>query len=391
MSIPMSKPDITAVERAVVEDVLSTPTLALGPCLALFERKVAQYAGARHGVAVSSGTAGLHLCMIAAGVGEGDLVVTTPFSFIASANCILYVRARPMFVDIRPDTLTIDAERVAHEVDAYVRRGQPQGRLRAIIPVHVFGQPADMDPLLEVAERHGLVVIEDACEAIGAAYHERPVGSLAHAGVFGFYPNKQMTTGEGGMIVTESGVWDGLFRSLRNQGRDVFDGWLNHTRLGFNYRLDELSAALGLAQIDRLDGILRRRARVAGWYHKRLATLAGISLPSRAPWTTRVSWFVYVIRLMRPSMRDAVIRALAARGVPARPYFPPIHLQPFYRTQFGFRPGDFPHSEAAGESCLALPFFSTMREEEVDVVCGALREVLEQVAIRGSSPQRGLS
>ena len=374
MRIPMCEPDITAAEREAVDEVLRGTTLSIGPRLELFERRIAAYVGARHAAGVSSGTAGLHLCMLAAAVGEYDLVLTTPFSFVASANAIMYVRARPVFVDIEPNALTIDPQRLADTARVVSRRHGR--RLKAILPVHVFGQTADMDPILEIAERHGLAVIEDACEAIGATYKGRPAGTIGDAGVFAFYPNKQMTTGEGGMVVTNHHGWDALFRSLRNQGRDVFDGWLAHSRLGYNYRLDELSAALGAVQAQRLDELLEKRARVAAWYEERLASLEGVERPGPAAWTTRMSWFVYVVRLAPRHDRDRLIRELEARGVPARPYFPPIHLQPFYRGRFGLRPGDFPVTEAAGASCLALPFFGTMREEQVDYVCGALAEAL---------------
>ena len=374
MRIPMCEPDITAAEREAVDEVLRGTTLSIGPRLELFERRIAAYVGARHAAGVSSGTAGLHLCMLAAGVGEYDLVLTTPFSFVASANAIMYVRARPVFVDIEPNALTIDPQRLADTARVVSRRHGR--RLKAILPVHVFGQTADMDPILEIAERHGLAVIEDACEAIGATYKGRPAGTIGDAGAFAFYPNKQMTTGEGGMVVTNHHGWDALFRSLRNQGRDVFDGWLAHSRLGYNYRLDELSAALGAVQAERLDELLAKRARVAAWYEERLASLEGVERPGPAAWTTRMSWFVYVVRLAPRHDRDRLIRELEARGVPARPYFPPIHLQPFYRGRFGLRPGDFPVTEAAGASCLALPFFGTMREEQVDYVCGVLAEAL---------------
>ena len=374
----MCEPDLTEAERAAVQEVLRTPILSLGPQLDLFERKLAARVGARHAVGVSSGTAGLHLCMLAAGVGEGDLVLTTPFSFVASANCILYVHGTPVFVDVDPATLTIDPDALARKARSLARRG----RLKAILPVHIFGQPADMEPILEIARRFGLAVIEDACEAIGATYKGRAVGSLGDAGVFAFYPNKVITTGEGGMIVTHDPAWDALFRSLRNQGRDVFDGWLTHSRLGYNYRLDELSATLGVVQVERLDELLCRRERVAGWYAERLQRLEGIVLPTLASWTTRMSWFVYVIRLEAAAERDRVIRELARRGIPARPYFPPIHLQPFYRQRFGFAPGSFPVAEAAGGACLALPFSGMMREEQVDVVCGELGEVLAPTALR---------
>jgi dTDP-4-amino-4,6-dideoxygalactose transaminase len=372
----MCAPDITAAERAAVLEVLDTTTLSIGPKLDLFERRLAEYTGAPYAAGVSSGTAGLHLALLAAGVGEGDLVITTPFSFVASANCALYVGARPVFVDIDARTLNMDPDALARTA-AELARGR-EGRPKAIIPVHVFGQPADMDPIMAVARKHGLAVIEDACEAIGATYKGRAAGTLGDAGVFAFYPNKMMTTGEGGMLVTANREWDALVRSLRNQGRDVFDGWLAHSRLGYNYRLDELSAALGAVQVARLDELLAKRARVAGWYDERLEHVEGIMLPRLASSTTRMSWFVYVVRLAAGGGRDRVIGELEQRGIPARPYFPPIHLQPFYRAEFGFRHGDFPEAEAAGETCLALPFSGVMREEQVEHVCAALTEILER-------------
>jgi len=248
--------------------------------------------------------------------------------------------------------------------------------MRAVMPVHAFGQPCDMDPILATAAEHGLAVIEDACEAIGAEYKGRPAGTLGDAAVFAFYPNKQITTGEGGMIVTGRDDWEPLFRSLRNQGRDVFDAWLNHTRLGYNYRLDELSAALGAAQMGRIDELLARRARVAAWYDERLAGLAGVERPAVAPAVTRMSWFVYVVRVTAPAGRDAVMARLAEAGVPSRPYFTPIHLQPFYRRRFGYEPGDFPVTEELGAISLALPFSGVMSEEQVDYVCAQLRLAL---------------
>ncbi len=377
MRVPMCAPSIGAAEREAVLDVLSTSVLALGPRLEAFEQALAARIGAAHGVGVNSGTSGLHLAMIAAGVGEGDLVLTTPYSFVASANCVLYERATPWFVDVEPDTMTLDPSRLALELAKLERRGQ---RVKAILPVHVFGQPCDMDPILELARRHGAAVIEDACEAIGSTYKGRTVGALGDAGVFAFYPNKQMTTGEGGMIVTDRPDWNDLFRSLRNQGRDVFDGWLEHSRLGYNYRLDELSAALGLAQLDRLETLLAARERVAAWYDARLAGHAWLTLPQIAPWTTRTSWFVYVVRLASRALRDRVMTVLGERDIPARQYFPPIHLQRFYRERFGFQPGDFPVAEAAGDTCLALPFFADMRIEQVDEVCGELLAILEEEA-----------
>ena len=382
--IPMSSPDITPAETEAVTQVLRTPYLSIGPCLSEFEARCAAYVGTRHAVGVSSGTAGLHLSLIVAGVEEGSLVLTTPFSFVASSNVILYERAIPIFVDVQEETGNIAPDLVAEAASDLDRGGEAAkgwlprniaysvadgGRLRALLPVHAFGQPADMDPLLAVARRHGLAVIEDACEAIGAEYKGRKAGSLGDGGVFAFYPNKQMTTGEGGMIVTNHDEWDALFRSLRNQGRDVFDAWLNHSRLGYNYRLDEMSAALGLAQIGRLEELLAKRERVAGWYNERLCDAPGIQIPRLAPTTTRMSWFVYVIRLAPEIDRNGVIAALEQEGIPSRPYFTPIHLQPFYSQRFGYRRGDFPVAERLSNHSLALPFSSVMVEEQVDYVC----------------------
>jgi len=385
----MSSPDLTAADIAAVNQVLQTRYLSLGPRIGAFEDAFAAYVGAGHAVGVNSGTAGLHLAVIAAGVREGDLVITTPFSFISSANCILFERAVPVFVDIDPQTLNIDPALVARAAEDLARGGDAARRwlppamrdldpasraLRAILPVDAFGQPADYDPIRATAERHGLMIVEDACEAIGAQYKGRKAGTLGDVGVFAFYPNKQMTTGEGGMLVTDREDWDALFRSLRNQGRDVFDAWLNHTRLGYNYRLDEMSAALGLSQLERIEELLAKRERVAEWYNQRLAGVEGVQVPHIAPTTTRMSWFVYVVRVAPEIGRDRVMEALKARGVPSRPYFTPIHLQPFYVQKFGFRRGDFPVTEAAGDTCLALPFSGVMTEGQVGRVCDVLLE-----------------
>lgn len=387
LNIPMSSPDLTDLEIHAINGVLQTPYLSLGPQVDAFEKACAHYIGAQYAVAVNSGTSGLHLCVIAAGVGEGDFVITTPFSFVASANCVLYERAVPIFVDVDPLTGNIDpalvaacAQDLCHGGQAASRwlppalRSQPyssraSGRLKALLPVHAFGQPADLDPLLEVAHQHDLVIIEDACEAIGAQYKERSVGAMGAAGVFAFYPNKQMTTGEGGLIVTNEQTWNNLFRSLRNQGRDVFDAWLNHTRLGYNYRMDEMSAALGLEQIGRIDELLEKRQQVAGWYTQRLSDCPWLITPQLASTTTRMSWFVYVIRLKSPARRDSIMSALATHGIPSRPYFTPIHLQPFYCEKFGYQRGDFPVTEALGDISLALPFSGVMTESQVDYVC----------------------
>lgn len=365
MHIPMSSPDITAAEIAAVNAVLSTRWLSMGPKIDEFEQAFAAQLGIRHAIGVNSGTSGLHLAMIAAGISDGDEVITPSFSFIASANCVLYERGKPVFVDIDPLTGNIDPSRIAEAITE---------RTKAIIPVHAFGQPADMDPILAIARERNLCVIEDACEAIGAEYKGRRAGTLADAAVFAFYPNKQMTTGEGGMIVTDNAAWAGLFNSLRNQGRDVFDGWLNHTRLGYNYRMDEMSAALGLAQLKRIEELLEKRAQVAAWYNERIDEIPGLEKPYIAPTTTRMSWFVYVIRCGDGIDRNRLIEYLKEQGVPSRAYFTPIHLQPFYQQQFGWQRGDLPITEKAGDTFLALPFSGVMTEEQVEYVCEMLRE-----------------
>ncbi|MGH9373115.1 MAG: DegT/DnrJ/EryC1/StrS family aminotransferase [Vicinamibacterales bacterium] len=398
-AVPMSGADVTDAEVAAVVGVLRSGCLSIGPRTDEFERQVAALTGAKHAVAVSSGTAGLHLAVIAAGVESGDLVLTTPFSFVASANCVLYERAIPIFVDVDPVTGNIDpdlVERVARDLRAGgearerwlppARRGliPPTARLKAIVPVHAFGQPADMDPLVDVARASDVALIEDACEAIGSTYKFRPVGAIGDAGVFAFYPNKQMTTGEGGVIVTNRDAWASLFRSLRNQGRDTMDAWLRHERLGFNYRMDELSAALGTAQLSRFEALVGARDTVAGWYRDRLAGVPGVELPAVVPSTTRMSWFAYVVRLAGVN-REKVIRGLAEHGIPSRTYFNPIHLQPFYAGLFGYRRGDFPVTEALGDRCLALPFSATLTEAQVDRVCDALTGLVAQHSELGGS------
>lgn len=372
MQIPMSSPDIAQPEIDAVNEVLRTPYLSIGPQITRFEEKFAAYVGTNYGIGVNSGTSGLHLTMIAADVKDGDEVITPSFSFIASANCVLYERGKPVFVDIDPLTANLDPEAVKAAIT---------DRTRAIIAVHAFGQPADMDPILEIAAQHNLYVIEDACEAIGAEYKGRKAGTLADAAVFAFYPNKQMTTGEGGMIVTSKQEWADLFRSLRNQGRDVFDAWLNHTRLGYNYRLDEMSAALGFVQLQRIEELLAKRVRVAEWYNERIDQLEGLQRPYIAGTTTRMSWFVYVVRCGEDVSRNDLMAYLAEHGIPSRPYFTPIHLQPFYQ-QFGWHRGDLPNTEHAGDTYLALPFSGVMTEDQVDYVCEHLRSGLAEPATR---------
>jgi len=402
MNIPMSSPELTETEMRAVTKTLLTGRLSLGPQLEAFEKAMASYVGSKYAIGVNSGTAGLHLAVIAAGVGEKDLVITTPFSFIASANVILYERAIPIFVDVDSKTGNINPELIAEALDDMngvsenasrwlppALRGGPLSitprKIKAILPVHAFGQPADIDSILALASQFHVTMIEDACEALGSEYKHRKVGSRAHCGVFAFYPNKQITTGEGGMIVTDDGEWDGLFRSLRNQGRDIFDAWLNHSRLGYNYRLDEMSAALGAAQMSRIEELLTKREKVASWYNARLKDADGVKIPYVAPSTTRMSWFVYVIQLDAKINRCEVMNELESRGIPSRPYFSPIHLQPFYMEKFGYKKGDFPVTEYLGEASLALPFSGLMTETQVDYVCEHLIKILHKLRSGGKN------
>ncbi|MFM8319287.1 MAG: DegT/DnrJ/EryC1/StrS family aminotransferase [Chloroflexota bacterium] len=386
--IPMSSPDITAAEQEAVAAVLRTPNLSMGGQISAFEDTFTALTGRRHAIGVNSGTAGLHLCVLAAGIEEGDLVITTPFSFVASTNVLLFQRAIPVFVDVDPRTGNIDpnlVEQAAEDLQrggAAERRWLPRrgaerpGPLKALLPVDVFGQPADLDRLCDTAGRRGLKLIEDSCEALGATYKGRQAGTQGHSGVFAFYPNKQITTGEGGMVVTDDDQAAAMMRALRNQGRAPGDTWLSHTYLGYNYRLDELSAALGRVQMSRLDQLLERRRQTAAWYAERLAHIPGIECPQVTADTTRMSWFVYVVRFAPGIDRDRVARELDARGIPARPYFIPIHLQPYMVERFGYQPGDFPVTEDLGSRGLAIPFSGVMSEAQVERVCQELARVV---------------
>ncbi len=385
MKVPMSSPDLTDAEREAVAAVLNTRTLSIGPEIVAFEEAIAKLAGCRHAIAVSSGTAALHLCVRAAGIQEGDLVITTPFSFVASANVLLYERAVPVFVDVDPITGNLDPEQVEAAVaalhageDGWLPRKNAGngGKLRAILTVDVFGQPADYGRLLPVAEEYGLNLIEDSSEALGAYYNGQPAGSFGDAGVFAFYPNKQLTTGEGGMVVTDRDDWADWARALRNQGRAVGDAWLEHTFPGYNYRIDEMSAALGRVQASRFPELLSKRARVANWYEQALANVTGVELPTIVPTTTQMSWFVYVVRLDPAIDRELVIKELEQEGIPSRAYFEPIHLQPYMMEIHGDQAGDFPVTEDLGSRSLALPFSGVMTEEQVGVVSEALKRTV---------------
>lgn len=370
-NIPLSSPSITDADIQAVLEVLQTPTLSIGPKVRAFEAAVAEYTGVSDAVAVNSGTSGLHISLAAAGVTAGDEVITSPFSFVASANVAIYQGARPVFVDIEPDTLNIDPTRIEAAITE---------RTKAIVPVDIFGQPCDIESIAAITRQYNLAIIQDACEAIGAERNGQRVGShpdVASA-VFAFYPNKQMTTGEGGIVVTNDTDFARVLRSMTNQGRDDAGTWMNHVRLGYNYRMDEMSAALGLSQVSRLDAILSQRDQVAKWYSERFASLENVTSPHIAPETDRMSWFVYVIQLAEGIDRDAIISRLEERGVPARPYFVPIHLQPYYREKFGHREGEFPVTEAISRTTLAIPFFTNMTEDQVDYVVDQIRALVGQ-------------
>lgn len=366
--MPLARPEVGQRELQLVGEVLASGRLSLGPMLSRFEREFAQQIGDVHAVAVSSGTAGLHLAIRACGVAPGDEVITTPFSFISSANVMLFEQAKPVFVDIDPVTLNIDQKLIA---------GAVTDKSRGILPVHIFGYPIDIQAVGAIAADHDLWVVEDACEALGARHADgKPVGSSGNLAVYGFYPNKQMTTGEGGMVTAPTAELAGLVSSERNQGRAPDMGWLDHNRLGFNYRMSDVSAAIGVAQLERLDAMLNRRSEIAGWYREELAGQADLTLPCEDLGGVKRSWFVFVVQVAEDADRDATIERLRERGVAAKPYLPAIHLQPFYREQFGYGPGDFPVTESIAARSIALPFYTALEREDVARVAHTLGQSL---------------
>lgn len=349
-------------------EVLRSGHLSLGPRVATFEGLFAEFVGARFASAVSSGTAGLHLALRAVGVGDGDEVITSPFSFVASANVALYERARPVFADIDPVTLNLDPAAAAAAVTE---------RTRALLPVHVFGYPADMPAFEGLAARHGLGIVEDACEALGAVHADgHAVGARGNPAVFGFYANKQITTGEGGMVTLDDGETKARIDSERNQGRAPDMGWLDHDRLGFNYRLSDIACAVGIGQMARLEGMLEGRALVARYYREALAGIEGLELPCEDVGGNRRGWFVFVVQLPRGTDRDETVRKLAEVGIQSKPYLPAIHLMSFYRERFGYREGEFPVCEDVAARSLALPFHPELGEGEVERVAEALRAAI---------------
>jgi perosamine synthetase len=364
--IPLAQPVLGPEEEAAVIEVLRSGQLSLGPRVPAFEQAFAAWLGAEHACAVASGTAGLHLGLRAVGVSDGDEVVTSPFSFVASANAVLFERARPVFADIDARTLNLDPDAAAAAVTE---------RTAALLPVHIFGYPAD----LPAFERMGLPIVEDACEALGAVHGDGVrVGARGHPSAFGFYANKQLTTGEGGMVTLADAAMKERIDSERNQGRAPDMGWLDHDRLGFNYRLTDIACALGHAQLARLDGMLADRARVAGSYREALAGVEGLGLPCADAGGDRRGWFVFVVQVPGGRDRDQVIHALRLRGVQCKPYLPAIHLMSFYRERFGHREGEFPVCEDVAARSVALPFFPAMTESQVERVAAALAEAVGQ-------------
>ncbi|QQG46229.1 MAG: DegT/DnrJ/EryC1/StrS family aminotransferase [Candidatus Niyogibacteria bacterium] len=369
MKYPIAKPYFDNEEEKLVLEVLRSGTLSIGSKAKEFEKKFAEVLGVKYACAVSSGTAALHLALIAAGIKEGDEIITSPFSFVASSNAILYVNAIPVFADIDPITFNISPAEIEKKLTP---------KTKAILPVHIFGQSCDMQPIMALAKKHNLKVIEDACESITAGHKGRKTGTFGEAAAFSFYPNKQMTTGEGGMIVTDNKVIDGLCRSLRNQGRAENMQWLDHERLGYNYRMPEMAAALGIAQFKKLPKVIEERRKIAGWYSEELKKYADIiDAPRTHPDNTHV-WFVYVARIKNFKIRrDEVIKKLAELGISTKPYLPSIHLFNFYRDKFGFKEGDFPVSERVSSSSIALPFYIGLDRKDIKYICQKLAEVVK--------------
>ncbi|MFH1614008.1 MAG: DegT/DnrJ/EryC1/StrS family aminotransferase [Planctomycetota bacterium] len=371
VSIPLSRPDITQKEIDAVTEVLRSGQLALGPRMRQFEQQFAEYIGRKRAVAVNSGTSGLSLCMQAMNIGPGDEVITTPFTFIASSNCIMMTGAKPVFVDIDPVTLNIDPAKIREKITE---------KTRAIEPVEVFGNPAGIDHICEVADKNNLAVVEDCCEGFGSALNGRMVGTFGKMSVFAFYPNKQITTGEGGLILTDDDDLADLCISLRNQGR-AGGGWLGHARLGYNYRLSDINCALGVVQLSRADEIKAKRKQVAKWYRQLLADEDRIILPTEGPGCD-VNWFVFVIRLSErytAEQRNTVLKSMAEKGIQVSNYFPPVYLQPFMVEKYGYKHGDFPIADSVGERTIAIPFYNNLNKNQIQTVCDTLRKCLDSL------------
>ena len=372
MQIKLSSPDITEKEIQAVCEVLRTTDLSMGPKLGEFEDAFCAYTHRKRAVAVNSGTSGLFLCLLSLGIGPDDEVITTPFTFIASATSIMMVGAKPVFVDIDPATLNIDPQRIEEKITA---------KTKAILPVEVFGNPQGIDKVCEIAKKHGLAVIEDSCEALGSQLNGKKAGTFGDFGLFAFYPNKQITTGEGGIILTDNDDLADMCVSLRNQGRGKNSGWLGHERLGYNFRLSDINCAIGIVQLSRIDEIKAKRSQVAAWYQQLLENESRLIVPSQAEGCD-LSWFVFVVRLREGytiSDRNKIIDLLKTSGIQASNYFPPVHLQPFIAKKLGIKDGDFPKTELVSKTTIALPFYSNLSQNEVRGVCNAITGILDKI------------
>ncbi|OQY07912.1 MAG: polysaccharide biosynthesis protein [Planctomycetales bacterium 4572_13] len=372
MKVNLARPDITEAEIEAVCEVLRTPNLSLGPKLREFERAFEQYIGVKHAIAVNSGTSGLFLCAKAMGWGPGDEILVTPFTFICSVTVPMMVGATPVFVDIDPVSLNMDPSKIEEKITA---------KTKAILPVAVFGNPAGMDEICRIAEKHNLEVLEDSCEALGSILNDKKVGTFGKMSAFAFYPNKQMTTGEGGIILTDDDNLAAMCVSLRNQGRGRGGGWLAHDRMGYNYRLSDINCALGIVQLSRIEEFVQKRANVARMYQDALAGDDRLMLP-QAPENSRMSWFVFVVRLAEQytqAQRNTLLKKMLARGIQVSNYFPPVHLQPFIAEQYGCKIGDMPVTDTVVKGTIALPFHNHLTKDDIQLVCKELTACLDEL------------
>lgn len=372
MRIHLSRPDVTEKEIQAVADVLRTPNLSLGPKLPEFENEFAKYIGTKRAVAVNSGTSALYLCLLSLGIGPGDEVITTPFTFISTSNVVIMTGAKPVFADIDPVTMNIDPVLIERKITK---------KTKAIMPVEVFGNPAGFDKICKIADKHKLTVVEDSCEALGSSLNGQKAGTFGKMSCFAFYPNKQITTGEGGMILTDDDNLADMCVSLRNQGRGKTGAWLSHERLGYNFRLSDINCALGLVQLSRIDEISRKRKQVAKWYQQSLAGDDRFIVPMDPPGCD-VNWFVFVVRLadrFNRQNREAVLQKMRDAGIQVSNYFTPVHLQKFMVEKFGFKPGDFPVTESIADRTIALPYYNNLAKDEVAIVCDELRRAVDNL------------
>lgn len=363
--IPIAKPYIDKDDISGVVGVLKSGWLSLGPKYKEFEKDFAKYVGVDYACAVSNGTAALHLGVKALGLKAGDEVITSPFSFVASSNVLMYERVKPVFVDIEETTFNIDPSKIEKAITK---------KTKAVLPVHIFGQSAEMDYIMKIAKKHNLKILEDACESLGAAYKDKMVGTTGDIGTYAFYPNKQMTTGEGGMIVTNKKDLYDLCDSFRNQGRSKNGDWLVHERLGYNYRMDEMSASLGITQLKKIDWMIEEKRKIAAWYNRVLGDINGVETPAVREDRTH-SWFVYVVRI-KNGKKNRLMRGLSRAGFQTKPYLPVIHLQSFMRQIFGFKEGDFPVAESVSEETLALPLYIGLTEKDVEYIVDKIKDIL---------------